>query len=58
MVTIIYSLATRVPGILLHRGEVFPALRETMVSVVCLLTWERIFLSSSLEVQDQRNNIL
>jgi hypothetical protein len=36
----------------------FFALRETMVSAFCWFAEERIYLSSSLDVQVQRNNFL
>jgi hypothetical protein len=47
-----------VPRIVLQRVEdVFPAVRETMVSVLCLFAQEGIFLSSSLDLQAQRDDM-
>jgi hypothetical protein len=46
-----------VPRIVLQQVEVFPALRETMVSVFCLFAQEGIFLSSSFDLQAQRNQM-
>jgi hypothetical protein len=54
----LHSPSTRVPRIVLQRlEEVFPAVRETMVSVLCLFAQEGIFLSSSLDLQVQRNQM-
>jgi hypothetical protein len=54
----LHSPSTRVPQIILQRvEEVFPPVRETMVSVLCLFAQEGIFLSSSLELQAQRNQM-
>jgi hypothetical protein len=53
-----YSPLTRVPRIVLQRAEdVFPAVRETMVSVLCLFAQEGIFFSLSLDLKAQRNQI-
>jgi hypothetical protein len=54
----LHSPSTRVPRILLQRvEEVFPAVRETMVSVLCLFAQEGIFLFSALDFQVQRNQM-
>jgi hypothetical protein len=48
--SILRSLATRVPRIILHRAEeLFPAMRESMVSVLCMYAQQRIVLSSSVK---------
>jgi hypothetical protein len=54
----LHSLATRVPRVLLQRvEEIFPSLKETMVSVLCLFVQYRMFLSSSVDIQVERNQI-
>jgi hypothetical protein len=55
---ILHSLATRVPRVLLQRvEEMFPSLRETMVSVLCLFAQDRVFSFSSEDIQVQSNQI-
>jgi hypothetical protein len=45
--SLLRSLATRVPRIILQRPEeMFQAVRECMVSVLCMYTKKRIVLSS------------
>jgi hypothetical protein len=55
--TILRSLAARVPRIMLHRAEeMFPAVRESMVSVLCLCAQKkRILLLPSVKSDSQRN---
>jgi hypothetical protein len=56
--SILQSLATRVPKIILQRAEeMFPALRENMVSVLCSCGQKRIFLSSSVNSDSQRHKV-
>jgi hypothetical protein len=51
---ILQSLANRVPKIVLQRAEdIFPAVRESMVSVLCLCAQKRVLLSSSVNFHDQ-----
>jgi hypothetical protein len=54
--SVLRSLATRVPRIMLQRAEeMFPALRETMVSVLCMCAQKRILLSVSSNSQRNKN---
>jgi hypothetical protein len=56
LLSILQSLATRVPRIILQRAEeMFPALRESLVSVLCMCAQKRIVLSSSVNSDSQRN---
>jgi hypothetical protein len=46
--SILRSLATRVPRIVLQRAEeMFPAMRESIVSVLCMYAQKKIVVSSS-----------
>jgi hypothetical protein len=57
--SILRSLATRVPRIILQGvEEMFPAVRESMVSALCMCAQKRIVLSSSVYSGSQRNKHL
>jgi hypothetical protein len=54
----LHSSSTKLPQIVMQRvEEAFPAVTETMVSVLCLFAQEGIFLSSSLDLQVRRNQM-
>jgi hypothetical protein len=55
----LHSLATRVPRIVLQRAEeIFPSVKEIMVSVLCLYAQKRVLLPSPVLMAKETKYIM